>query len=102
MRDSQIMFVGIFAIVACALIFTVVGDMKEKFVVAANTVERHLPPVVVEPRSMHLFAENRCSPACCDQSNFSCSTGCICMSEAQRMALSTRGNNASNKDSLSG
>lgn len=96
MRERQIITIGVFSIIACALIVTLVGSMREKYV--DNS------PVTAAPTaapSMHMFAENKCSPACCDQSNYSCSGGCVCISEAQRMALSTRGNNASLKDSLS-
>lgn len=85
MRDTQLITIGVFTIVACAFIVTItmkMGASKERF-----------EEQVAEPASIHFFADNKCSPACCTESNFSCSGGCVCLSEAQRMALSGRGNN---------
>jgi hypothetical protein len=42
------------------------------------------------PKSMFMFAYNRSSPACCP-STFSSSRGCVCMSEAQRRYINSRG-----------
>lgn len=100
MHDRQIITIGVFSLIASALIFTMVGGMKEKYINSASSSVVTWVPTTAP--SMHMFADNKCSPACCDQSNYSCSGGCVCMSEAQRMALSTRGNNASYRDALSG
>ena len=86
-RQQQLLTIGVFSIIACAIIY-VMSVAKEKFTGAP------VEDKSVDGPKLHLFAENKCSPSCCDQSNFSCSTGCVCMSETQRMALSSRGNNA--------
>jgi len=86
--NTQLITIGVFSVIASAIIFVAAGQLppkKERFL-QKNTQ----PP---EP-SLHFFAYNKCSPACCNQSNYSCNSGCVCMSQAQRDALTTRGNNA--------
>jgi len=43
------------------------------------------------PRMMSMFAFNRSSPECCP-STFSSDRGCVCMSQAQRDFINSRGN----------
>lgn len=45
------------------------------------------------PRSMYMFAYNKCSPECCIDSPYSCSGGCVCMTDNQINYLDKRGNN---------
>lgn len=53
------------------------------------------PPIDGNPDSpnhLFMFAYNRSSPECCP-STFSSSRGCVCMSEAQRNFINSRGSN---------
>jgi len=43
-------------------------------------------------KHMFMFAYNRSSPECCP-STFSSSRGCVCMSDAQRNYINSRGAN---------
>lgn len=45
------------------------------------------------PRSMFMMAFNKCDPSCCP-STYSCSGGCVCMTDEQKNYLGNRGNNA--------
>lgn len=45
------------------------------------------------PNSMFMFAYNRCSPECCKDSPYSCSGGCVCMSNDQLNYIDSRGKN---------
>lgn len=45
------------------------------------------------PRSMFMFAYNRCSPECCEHSAYSCQGGCACMTDDQLKMASVRGSN---------
>lgn len=55
-------------------------------------------PSVTSER-LFMFADNSCSPSCCP-GQFSCSGGCICLTQQQKDALSQRGNNAKNQDEI--
>ena len=48
-----------------------------------------------ETDRMSLFHKNECSPRCCTngRGNYSCSTGCVCVSDKQMKVISSRGNN---------
>jgi hypothetical protein len=45
------------------------------------------------PKSMFMFAFNKCSPECCGSSPYNCQGGCVCLTNSQTKFLSTRGNN---------
>ena len=45
------------------------------------------------PRSMHMFAFNKCAPECCLDSPYSCDRGCVCMTDNQYDYLDRRGKN---------
>lgn len=95
MQESQLLAVGVFSVVACAFIFVSVNKLKEAFTAQDQTssqIEK-----IPTSSSMHFFANNQCSPSCCMHSNYSCNSGCVCLSDAQRDALTTRGNNASSR-----
>lgn len=58
--------------------------------------DKSLPPVDGNSkglRSMYMFAYNKCSPECCKESPYSCSGGCVCMSDKQMEFLDNRGDN---------
>ena len=44
------------------------------------------------PNSMFMFAYNQCKPECCP-STYSCSGGCVCVTQAQSEYIANRGNN---------
>jgi hypothetical protein len=44
------------------------------------------------PRSMFALAFNKCDPSCCP-STYSCSGGCVCMTDKQQNFIGSRGNN---------
>lgn len=44
------------------------------------------------PRSMFALAFNKCDPSCCP-STYSCSGGCVCMTDKQYDFIGTRGSN---------
>jgi hypothetical protein len=47
------------------------------------------------PRSMFMFAYNQCSPSCCNKgSPYTCSGGCVCMTDQQKNFVGTRGANS--------
>jgi hypothetical protein len=46
----------------------------------------------VAPKSMFMFSQNQCSPSCCP-STYSCSGGCVCLTQAQTEFIANRGNN---------
>lgn len=43
-------------------------------------------------KSMFMMAFNKCDPSCCP-STYSCSGGCVCMTNEQKKYLGNRGNN---------
>lgn len=46
------------------------------------------------PKSMFMFAYNKCSPSCCGQgSPYTCSKGCVCMTDNQFNLVGSRGYN---------
>lgn len=45
------------------------------------------------PRDLFMFAHNQCRPECCP-SAFSCSGGCVCVTDKQKQLLSYRGHNS--------
>lgn len=50
------------------------------------------------PKSMFVFAYNKCDVKCCGDSPYSCSGGCVCLTDEQKKFLSNRGfNNRQNK-----
>jgi len=56
------------------------------------------PPVDGDPESpsrLFMLANNKASIACCDDSPFSTSNGCICMTDKQNTYLKSRGSNKS-------
>lgn len=48
------------------------------------------------PRSMFMMAFNKCDPSCCP-STYSCSGGCVCMTDAQKNFIGKRGNNGATR-----
>lgn len=48
------------------------------------------------PQSLFTFAYNKCSPACCkaDSGGFSCTGGCVCLTEKQKQYFASRGVNS--------
>lgn len=45
------------------------------------------------PKAMYMFSYNRCAPECCKDSPYSCSKGCICLTDNQYNYLDKRGDN---------
>lgn len=46
------------------------------------------------PKAMFMFAYNKCSPSCCGQgSPYTCSKGCVCMTDNQFNLVGSRGYN---------
>ena len=43
------------------------------------------------PKSLFMFAYNKCDMNCCDDSPYNCQNGCVCMSRAQKKYLSRGG-----------
>jgi hypothetical protein len=53
------------------------------------------------PKSMFVFAYNKCDVKCCGDSPYSCNGGCVCLTDEQKHFLSNRGtNNRYNKCSF--
>jgi hypothetical protein len=50
------------------------------------------PEVDVGPDNLFVFKNNQCKPECCGAS-FSCGSGCVCTTPAQRDMINTRGGN---------
>jgi hypothetical protein len=50
------------------------------------------PDVEVGPDNLFIFKNNQCKPECCGAS-FSCGSGCVCTTAAQRDLISSRGGN---------
>lgn len=48
------------------------------------------------PRSMFMMSFNKCDPSCCP-STYSCSGGCVCMTDKQKDFLGKRGNNSATR-----
>lgn len=47
------------------------------------------------PHSLFMFSFNKCSPSCCNKgSPYSCSGGCVCMTDEQKNFVGTRGSNS--------
>jgi hypothetical protein len=96
MRDQQLLTIGCFSVIACALIFVIIS--RESFI--QDSTPAKTAPTSSQEKSM--FAEMKCDISCCDKNSYSCSTGCVCLSDNQHKQLETRGNNASHRDFLSG
>ena len=50
-------------------------------------------PVEKNSDNLFPFADNKCSPECCANSEYSCNNGCVCMTKNQKEVLMTRGGN---------
>ncbi len=50
------------------------------------------PDVEVGPDNLFIFKNNQCKPECCGAS-FSCGSGCVCTTPAQRDLINSRGGN---------
>ncbi len=50
------------------------------------------PEVEVGPDNLFIFKNNQCKPECCGAS-FSCGSGCVCTTPAQRDLINSRGGN---------
>ena len=50
------------------------------------------PEFAVGPDALYMFKDNACKPECCG-SSYSCGTGCVCVTDAQRNMLQSRGGN---------
>ena len=60
---------------------------------AINQIQLYGPPIdsnVNSRKSMFMFKHNKCSTKCCP-STYSCSGGCICMSDSQKNFINKRG-----------
>jgi hypothetical protein len=95
MWNKQLVGIALFTVIACAVIALMLGHVTEKF------VNNNAEIISLQPKqatdSIYLFSDNKCSPECCLQgSAFSCSSGCVCMTENQKIGLVRRGNNAGN------
>lgn len=44
-------------------------------------------------KSMYMFSYNKCKPECCIDSPYSCSGGCVCMTDKQYNFIGSRGDN---------
>jgi hypothetical protein len=53
------------------------------------------PDGVPGPDRLFMFKNNQCKPECCPAS-FSCGSGCVCTTDAQRELINTRGGNRTN------
>jgi hypothetical protein len=92
--ETRSVIISAFCVIVSCLIFYMVYDVKEKFV--NNNAEIVMLQKDPKEDSIYLFADNKCSPECCLQgSAFSCSKGCVCLTEQQKLGLVRRGNNAS-------
>lgn len=60
--------------------------VEEKPVVASGA------EFAVGPDALYMFKNNECKPECCGAS-YSCGAGCVCVTDAQRAMLQTRGGN---------
>ena len=77
MLTSQTLMIGVFVLVASALVLQLLKTVREKFINEVNKVV-DTPNV---PSTLFPFATSVCGPQCCiDGSNtgLSCSRGCIC------------------------
>ena len=45
-------------------------------------------------KSLFMFAYNKCKPECCVDSAYSCSGGCVCLTEDQKKHMGSRGGNS--------
>lgn len=50
------------------------------------------PEVKVDQDHLFIFANNQCKPECCG-ATFSCGSGCVCTTPAQRDMIASRGGN---------
>lgn len=96
-KNKSVVLTAIFSVIACAVIIGLLKKNKREHYVNIShaPVSNDIQTTVSDNASIFMFANNKCSPECCNQSNFSCSGGCVCLSENQKYALRTRGNNAS-------
>jgi hypothetical protein len=61
-----------------------------------DTTDPSIPSVdgtKTSPKSMFMFAYNKCDINCCNESPYSCQGGCVCMTKSQRDFISSRGRN---------
>jgi len=60
---------------------------------ALNQIQLYGPPIdsnINSRKSLFMFKHNKCSTKCCP-STYSCSGGCICMSDSQKNFINRRG-----------
>jgi hypothetical protein len=50
------------------------------------------PEFQVGQDALYMFKDNECKPECCG-SSYSCGAGCVCVTDAQRAMLMSRGGN---------
>jgi hypothetical protein len=48
---------------------------------------------LVNEQPLFIFADNKCDPSCCGNSDLSCSHGCVCKTKEQETMMGTRGYN---------
>jgi hypothetical protein len=94
---DQLLTLCVFTIIASSLVFVLAKKLHETF--NQDLKIQYTTQTQTNQNSMHFFGDNVCSPKCCfrEGSSYSCSSGCICMSDNQQRALAFRGNNASTR-----
>lgn len=105
-------------IILCFILLIVVSGIRFKFHVTRETFQDHpetqtaeLPGPVEKPENVHtvrnikdtpaedrlsVLHDNECKPECCSSgrgNSYSCSTGCVCVSDANVDLITSRGGN---------
>lgn len=92
MHEQNLLLIGIFSLLASSAIYIACHGMSSESY--KDSEPASIKDTTVSGTSIHFFSENMCSPKCCGKSNYSCNSGCVCLSESQQKALAHRGNNA--------
>jgi hypothetical protein len=102
---TSLIILGIFSIIVCAYLSQVVKERFESMPAPiCDTQEVVFKPNISKPQStiteaIPTLSQNQCSISCCP-GQFSCSGGCICLTDEQKRAIGTRGYNATTRESL--
>lgn len=82
-RSTWMSLLFAIGIVGLAILIMVASGLVEKF---TQTESDKVLPYDSPEQSMFILANNVCSPACCP-STFSCSGGCVCLTDTQKQLM---------------
>lgn len=100
----SLQIIGLFCVLVCAYLSQLLNEKFTSFAPVneplKTPVSRSKPHYINDiANSIPTLSQSKCSISCCP-GEFSCSGGCICLTNEQKMLLGTRGYNSTQRESL--